>query len=225
MSFADLHAGQPLGLPDPHGHSPVLRAGVPLDEARSAVVLVHGRGGSAEDILGFAGPLTAEGAAFLAPQAAENTWYPERFLAPLAANQPWLSSALTRLGALREEIVAAGVADEAIVWLGFSQGACLASEFVARNPRRYRGLVAAVGGRIGPPGTAFDEGGDFDGMPVYLGCGDPDPHIPWTRVEETAAAFARQNAEVTLRRYSGFPHSVHPEAVSFARRLLAREAG
>jgi predicted esterase len=214
MSLADPHAGQLL-----------LRAGVPLEQAHTAVVLVHGRGGSAEDILGFAGPLAGEGVAFVAPQAADDTWYPQRFLAPLAANEPWLSSALARLGAVRDEIAAAGLADEAIVWLGFSQGACLASEFVARHPRRYRGLVAAVGGRIGPPGTAFDEAGDLGRMSVYLGCGDPDPHIPWNRVEETAAAFARQDAEVTLRRYPGFPHSVHPEAVSFARRLLARDAG
>lgn len=213
-----------MSLPDPHAALPVLRAGAPLADASIAVVLVHGRGGSAEDILGFAGALAREGVAFLAPQAAENTWYPQRFLAPLAANEPWLSSALARLGALHDEIAAAGLADEAIVWLGFSQGACLASEYVARNPRRYRGLVAAVGGRIGPLGTPFEEPGDFARMPVYLGCGDPDPHIPWSRVEESAAAFARQNAEVTLRRYPGFPHSVHPEAVAFARRLLAGDA-
>ena len=114
----------------------------------------------------------------------------------------------------------AGIADQRILWLGFSQGACLASEFVARHPRRWGGLVAAVGGRIGPQGADFDAGGDLARTPVYLGCGDTDPHIPWLRVEESAAAFARQNAEVTLRRYPGFPHSVHPEAVSFARRLL-----
>ena len=211
----------------PHAASPVLEAGAPLAEARVAVVLVHGRGGSADDILGVASPLgsrleaaAADAVAWLAPEAAENTWYPQRFLAPFAANQPWLDSALGKLAALRDRIAAAGIPDERIVWFGFSQGACLASEFVARNPRRWGGLVAAVGGRIGPPGTPFANGGDLAGTPAYLGCGDPDPHIPWSRVEETAAAFTQQGGEVTLRRYPGFPHSIHPEAFSFAARAI-----
>lgn len=209
-----------MSLVDPHAETPVLAAGAPLAAARSAVVLVHGRGASAEDILGFSGPLSRPGVAFLAPQAAEHTWYPQRFLAPLAVNEPWLTSALAKLASLRADLAAAGIPDERIVWLGFSQGACLASEYVARNPRRWGGLVAAVGGRIGPQGMAFDDPGDLARTPVYLGCGDADPHIPWPRVAESAAAFTRQNAEVTLRRYPGFPHSVHPEAVSYARHLL-----
>ena len=209
-----------MTLADPHAESAVLAAGAPLAEAHAAVVLVHGRGASAEDILGFAGPLTRPGVAFLAPQAADNSWYPQRFLAPLAVNEPWLGSALGKLATLRGVIVASGIPDQRIVWLGFSQGACLASEYVARNPRRWGGLVAAVGGRIGPQGSKFEDPGELARTPVYLGCGDPDPHIPWRRVEETADAFTRQNAEVTLRRYAGFPHSVHPEAVSFARHLL-----
>ena len=209
-----------MTLADPHAATPVLVAGAPLAEAHIAVVLVHGRGASAEDILGFSAALARPGVAFLAPQAAEHTWYPQRFLAPLAANEPWLTSALAKLESVRGSIATAGIADQRILWLGFSQGACLASEFVARHPRRWGGLVAAVGGRIGPQGADFDAGGDLARTPVYLGCGDTDPHIPWLRVEESAAAFARQNAEVTLRRYPGFPHSVHPEAVSFARRLL-----
>jgi predicted esterase len=209
---------------DPHAESPVAAAGAPLAGARAAVVLVHGRGASAEDILGFAGPLAHPGVAFLAPQASEHTWYPQRFLSPLAVNEPWLGSALAKLASVRQTIAAAGLPDERIVWLGFSQGACLASEYVARNPRRWGGLVAAVGGRIGPPGMEFADGGDLARTPVYLGCGDDDPHIPWARVAETAAVFVRQNADVTLRRYAGFPHSVHPEAVSFARRLLVELA-
>jgi phospholipase/carboxylesterase len=221
VSFGDPHAASPVDRSDPHAASPVLVAGTDLLEARAAVVLVHGRGASAEDILGFARPLASPGVAFLAPQAADHTWYPERFLAPFAANEPWLSSALARLEAVRARIHEAAIPDERILWFGFSQGACLASEFVARHPRRWAGLVAAVGGRIGPPGTPFDDAGDLARTPVYLGCGDPDPHIPFARVEESAAAFTHQNGDVTLRRYAGFPHSVHPEAVSFARRLLA----
>ncbi len=204
----------PAGL---HAGTPVLAAGAPLPGARVAVVLVHGRVASAEDILGFAAPLAHPGVAFLAPQAADHTWYPQRFLAPLAQNEPWLGSALAKLESLRRQANEAGIPDERVIWLGFSQGACLASEFVARHPRRWGGLVAAVGGRIGPPETSFTDPGDLARTPVYLGCGDPDPHIPWSRVEESAAAFERQNAEVTLRRYPGFPHSVPPEAVRFAR--------
>ena len=209
-----------MSLADPHAATPVLAAGTPPAEAAAAVVLVHGRGASAEDILGFAGLLARPGVAFLAPQAADHTWYPQRFLAPLAVNEPWLSSALGKLATLRDGLAAAGIADDRIVWFGFSQGACLASEFVARHPRRWGGLVAAVGGRIGPQGETFAEPGDLLRTPVYLGCGDRDPHIPWSRVEESARAFERQNAEVTLRRYPGFPHAVPPEAVSFARRRL-----
>jgi len=209
-----------MSLADPHAATTVLAAGAPLPQASAAVVLVHGRGASAEDILGFAGALERPGVAFLAPQAADHTWYPQRFLAPLSANEPWLTSALAKLASLRERLAAAGIADDRILWLGFSQGACLASEFVARNPRRWGGLIAAVGGRIGPQGSEFNDAGDLARTPVYLGCGDPDPHIPWARVEESARAFTRQNAEVTLRRYPGFPHSVHPEAVSIARHLL-----
>ena len=209
-----------MSLVDPHAETPVLAAGAELAAARAAVVLVHGRGASAEDILGFSAPLARPGVAFLAPQAAEHTWYPQRFLAPLAVNEPWLSSALAKLAGLREDLAAAGIPDERIVWLGFSQGACLASEYVARNPRRWGGLVAAVGRRIGPQGTEFDDAGDLARTPIYLGCGDTDPHIPWPRVAERAAAFTRQNADIFLRRYPGFPHSVHPEAVSYARHLL-----
>jgi len=210
-----------MSLADPHRSTRVLAAGAPLTEAHAAVVLVHGRGASAEDILGFAGPLARPGVAFLAPQAADDSWYPQPFLAPLAANEPWLSSALAKLASVRAMIAATGIPDQRLVWLGFSQGACLASEYVARNPLRWGGLVVAVGGRIGPPGTTFDEAGDLARTPVYLGCGDPDPHIPWSRVEESAAAFTRQNAEVTLRSYPGFTHAVHPEAVRFAKRLLS----
>lgn len=209
-----------MSLADPHATTPVLVAGAALEEAHAAVVLVHGRGASADDILGFAGPLARPGVAFLAPEAADHTWYPQRFLAPLSVNEPGLSSALAKLASLRDRLGAAGVPDERIIWLGFSQGACLASEYVARHPRRWGGLVAAVGGRIGPQGEMFADPGDLGRTPAYLGCGDPDPHIPWRRVEESAAAFERQNAEVTLRRYPGYPHSVHPEAVSFARHLL-----
>jgi phospholipase/carboxylesterase len=163
--------------------------------------------------------------ALVAPQARHGTWYPQSFLAPFAANQPGLDAALERVGEVVAEIEAAGIPAERIVLFGFSQGACLASEFAARNPRRYGALVAATGGRIGPPGADFTSAGDLAGTPVHLSAGDPDPHVPWSRVEETAASLRAMGAVVTTLREPGFPHAVHPEAVAFLRGLVADLAG
>ncbi len=211
-----------------HKGEATLVAGAPLTTARVAVVAVHGRGASADDILAFAlhelGRVNTERIAFAAPQAWHSTWYPKSFLAPIAENEPWLSSALARLDGLIDEIERAGVPVSRIVLFGFSQGACLASEFVARNPRRYGALVAATGGRIGPPGTSFDPFGDLAGTSMHLSAGDPDPHVPWSRVEESAACFRAMGAEVTTQREPGFPHAVHPEAIAFARARLAELA-
>jgi len=205
-----------------HESEPALVAGEPLAAARAAVVALHGRGAGARDILGFvAGELDGAGVAFVAPQARHATWYPRSFLAPFAENEPWLGSALARIGELVGEIERAGLPAERIVLFGFSQGACLACEFAARNTRRYGALVAATGGRIGPPGTLFDPRGDLAGTPVHLSAGDPDPHVPWSRVEETAANLRAMSGEVTTQREPGYPHAVHPEAVAFARRILA----
>ncbi len=205
-----------------HQSGRCVEAGAPRGAARAAVVALHGRGATAEGILA---PLVAElgelpEVAFLAPQARHGTWYPQSFLAPLAANEPWLGSALARVGELVEELALDGVPAERVVLFGFSQGACLASEFAAQSARRYGGLVAAVGGRIGPPGTRFAALGDLSGMPAYFGAGDPDPHVPWSRVAESAASFAAMGAEVTVERLPGFPHAVPPNAFDFARRLL-----
>lgn len=204
---------------DPHRESPVLAAGKPLTEARAAMVLLHGRGADARDILGLAGPLHHPGFAYLAPAAAGRAWYPDRFTALRDANEPWLSSALARVAALLDEIATAGVPPEHQMLVGFSQGACLACDFVARHPRRYGALAAFTGGLIGPPGTDFSSPGDLAGTPVYLGSGDPDPHVPWSRVEETAEALRRQGATVTLRRFPGLGHTIHPAAIAAARRL------
>lgn len=186
-------------------------AGAPLAGARAAVVLLHGRGATATGILELAAELAAPGLAFLAPQAARGTWYPLSFLAPLDANQPWLDSALATVGDLVTAIAAAGIPAERLALVGFSQGACLATEFVARHPRRYGALAALVGGRIGPPGTRFEPRGDLAGTPALLAAGDPDPHVPWSRVEESAANLGAMGAAVTLRRRPGFPHAAHPD--------------
>lgn len=214
----------PAGDDGLHRGGRVASAGAPLAAARAAAILLHGRGATATGILELAGELAAPGLAFLAPQAAQGTWYPLSFLAPLEANQPWLDSALATVGDRVAQIEAAGIPVERIALVGFSQGACLASEYVARRPRRYGALAAFVGGRIGPPGTRFASAGDLAGTPALFAAGDPDPHVPWARVEESAANLEAMGAQVTRSRRPGFPHSIHPADLAVARALLARLA-
>ncbi len=208
----------------PHQGQPVRSAGTPLAEARALVLLVHGRGATAESILALADELGGDGVAYLAPQAAGFTWYPQSFLAPIEHNQPGLSSGLAALGAVLEEGERAGIPSQRQVLLGFSQGACLTTEFAARKPRRYGGIVAFTGGLVGPPQTPRDYPGSFDGTPVFLGSSDPDPHVPWARVEETARVMERMGAEVTLRRYPGMGHTINFEEMEAARSLIAAAA-
>ena len=203
-----------------HQTQPVRRAGRPPGTAQAAVILLHGRGADAADILGLATELAHPDVAYLAPEAANHTWYPYSFLAPLEHNEPWLSSGLQRVEEVVQRLAAEGVAAERVMLLGFSQGACLALEAVARRPRRFGAVVGLTGGLIGPPGTPRPTTGDLAGTPVYLGAGDPDPHVPWTRVEETAEVLRRLGAEVTVERFPGFPHAIHPRQLAAARRLL-----
>jgi phospholipase/carboxylesterase len=205
---------------DRHRDQRVLHFGVPLDQAAGAVILLHGRGGSAEDILSLAGEIYHPQLAYLAPQAAGHSWYPNSFLAPIAQNEPWLTSALAKVGATVQLAEDAGVATGRIVIGGFSQGACLSTEFVARHPARYAGLIAFTGGLIGPPDADLLHSGNLQGMPAFLGSGDPDPHVPWSRVEQSAKILQGMNASVTLRRYRGRPHTISPEELDFARRLI-----
>jgi predicted esterase len=209
----------------PHQGRPVQAAGRPLAEAEAAMILVHGRGGSPEDMLGLAAELRRPELAYLAPQAAGHTWYPTSFLAPLEQNEPGLSSGLQLLGELLAHLEHVGIPAERTVLLGFSQGACLSLEFAARNARRYAGVVALSGGLIGPPGTPRDDAGSFEGTPVFLGCSDRDPHIPKTRVDESAHVFERMGAAVTERIYPGLGHTVNEDELDFVRGLLAPLAG
>jgi predicted esterase len=211
--------GEPAAA-GPHQGGPVATAGRPPEEAAGAVVLVHGRGSTAASILGLARELGRPDLAWLAPQAAGRTWYPHTFLAPLADNEPGLSSGLAVLAGLVDDLAAAGIPAERVVVAGFSQGACLAVEFAARHPRRYGGVAGLTGGLIGPPGTPRDDPGSLAGTPVFLGAGDPDPHVPWARVEETAAVLARMGARVTLRRYPGLGHAIHREELDAVGALL-----
>jgi len=207
---------------DPHAGQPVRTAGPSLTVAHAALVLVHGRGASAESILSLYQELGAPPMAAFAPQAAGHTWYPHSFLAPISANQPWLDSALARLEGLVSGILAEGVASHHIALLGFSQGACLTVEFAARRPRRYGALIGLTGGLIGPPGTPRNYPGTLAGTPVFLGSGDPDPHVPFERVQETQRVLEQMGAAVELRRYPGMPHGINQEEVDAARVLLER---
>jgi phospholipase/carboxylesterase len=205
---------------DPHSNQPVLTAGAPLDKASAVVILLHGRGASAEDILGLAGEMYDERIAYLAPQAAEHRWYPYSFLAPIADNEPALSSALKKVGSLVTSAEKAGVSLDRIFFCGFSQGACLSSEFVARNPARYGGLIALTGGLIGPPEADLHHPGNLGGMPALLSSGDPDPHVPWSRVEATAEQLTAMGATVKLQRFPGRPHTVLPQEIKAAREMI-----
>ncbi len=209
---------------DPHGGQPVLLEGASLDGASRAIVLLHGRGASAEDILSLGRDLGAGSSdiALLAPQAAGHTWYPESFMAPARRNEPWLTSALGFLGRTLDQAGNAGIPRERTIVAGFSQGACLASEYVARHPTRYGALLAFTGGLIGPPLTDFPHEGDLEETPVYLSAGDTDPHIPWRRVEATRAVLERMRGRVTMRRWPGRPHTILPEEIEEARAILDR---
>ena len=195
-----------------HGDQPLLREGTELSAADAAVVLLHGRGASARSILGLTEEFDAEGVAYLAPQAAQRTWYPQSFLEPIERNEPWLTAALDRVGDVVAE-AADEVSTERVALIGFSQGACLASEWTARNARRYGGLAALSGGLVGPDGTPRDYGGTLDGTPVFLGCSDVDPHIPVERVHETRDVFERLGGDVTESIYEGMGHGINADEI------------
>ena len=209
---------------DPHAGARVLRAGAPIAEARIAAVLVHGRGASAEDILGLARELTPADVAYLAPQAAGGTWYPYSFLAPTEHNEPSLSSALRLIARLLDGLREQGLDSERVALMGFSQGACLSLEFAARHARRYAAVAALSGGLIGPPGTPREYGGAFADTPFFLGCSDVDPHIPLERVRESSAVLARMGAKVDERIYRGMGHTVNRDELEAVDALLAAKA-
>ena len=206
----------------PHQGTPLATAGRLVDRASAAVVMVHGRGATAESILELRHELDRPDLAYVAPQAAGYSWYPYSFMAPMEKNEPGLSSGLARIGEVVRDLEAQGIPAERIVLLGFSQGSCLSLELAARNPRRYGGIVGLSGGLIGPPGTPRDYPGSFEGTPVFLGCSDRDPHIPRERVDESAQVLRRMGAEVTERIYPNMGHTVNQDELDFVRSLLAQ---
>lgn len=205
----------------PHQGQQRLTAGTPLPEASAAAVLVHGRGATARSIVQMASEFQRDGLSLLAPQAARNTWYPNSFLAPVEQNEPGRTSGLQAVDDAVTEATQAGIPTDRVLILGFSQGACLASEFVARNTRRYGGLVAFSGGLIGETIDEDDYGGDLEGTPVFLGCSDVDPHIPIERVHETSRVFERLNGDVEERIYEGMGHGVNQDEIEYVSSLVA----
>ena len=209
-----------MSASDPHANQPVLSAGPSPEQAGCTLVMLHGRGAAAQDMLALHGALGLLNVAAIAPQAAGYTWYPHSFLAPIDANQPYLDSALKRVESIVRDLMSRGVATDHIALLGFSQGACLTCEFAARHPRRYGAVIGFTGGLIGPPGTVRDYPGSLEQTPVFLGTSDPDPHVPFQRVRETEEVFTRMGAIVELRRYPGMPHTINPEELDRAREMI-----
>jgi predicted esterase len=209
---------------DPHGDQPVLRHGPSARDARLALILVHGRGGSAEDLLALASAFAYDDILYVAPQAAGHTWYPYSFLTPMDRNEPGLSSALNRISSLIDTLRHEGLPPDRVGLLGFSQGACLALEYAARHARRYAAVVGLSGGLIGPPDTSRDYPGSLDGTPVFLGCSDVDSHIPMERVHESADVFRRLQGRVDARIYPGMGHLVNEDEIAAVRTILAPTA-
>jgi phospholipase/carboxylesterase len=205
---------------NPHATGEIVTEGARLADAAGAIILLHGRGAAAEDILGLGRAITPSGWALLAPEAAGNTWYPYSFLEPRERNEPFLTTALERVQTAMDTALNGGIPVEKIVIAGFSQGACLSTEFVGRNPRRYGALLVFTGGLIGPPGASLRRSGDLAGTPALLSSGDPDPHVPWGRVAQSAEELIKIGGRVSLRRFPGRPHTILDEEMNLARELL-----
>jgi len=206
----------------PHLTQPVHSTGVNLDDATAALILLHGRGATAEDILSLSTHLHFPRLAYLAPQAEGYTWYPNRFILPIEQNEPYLSAALSKIDTIVKEAEAHTIPVEKIFIAGFSQGACLASEYVIRNPRRYGGLLVFSGGYIGPLNMERHPSGDLNGMPAFLGCSDPDPHIPLQRVKQTFALLESMGAEVMEKIYPNMGHTIIDDEIKIARSVISK---
>lgn len=209
-----------LRIDGPHDHARLHVAGELLSTAKAAMLMIHGRGATAVDILSLASELDVDGFSYVAPQAVGNTWYPYPFMTPMHQNEPWLTSALAVVGASIEWIEQQGIKADKLILLGFSQGACLTTEYCARNARRYGGIIGLSGGLIGPDGTPREYSGSLDETPVFLGCSDVDFHIPKERVIETEAVLRRMGGQVTARLYAGMGHTVNEDELAFVREVM-----
>lgn len=207
-----------------HETQPVAYAGTKLIDATAALVMIHGRGGDASGILPLANHFEADGFALVAPSARDHTWYPNRFIAPRKSNQPHLASALNTVAQVVDIVKEAGIPAEKIVLLGFSQGACLALEYAARNPERYGGVVGLSGGLIGAEGELTGYDGSLDATPVFLGCSDVDFHIPVERVHESEEIMTKLGATVDKRIYASMGHTINEDEIAAVRDMLAKVA-
>ncbi len=205
---------------DVHGMTPVQQRGELLETAKAAMVMIHGRGATAESILSLVNEIAVPGFAYLAPQAAGQTWYPYPFLSPLEANEPALTSALKKIGRVVKQVEAAGIQSQNIMLLGFSQGACLMLEYAARNAQRYGGVAGLSGGLIGADGTSRDYLGSLDHTPVFVGCSDIDSHIPLARVNEAADVLGRLGGDITKRIYPRMGHTINQDEIDFVRGMM-----
>ena len=201
----------------------IIIAGTPLAEAKKALILLHGRGGSAEDILSVTEYLNVKEYALLAPQARDNSWYPYSFIAPISQNEPWLSSALDLVKETLDEITTKGISIENVCLLGFSQGACLTLEFAARNAQKYGGIVAFTGGLVGDKIHTENYKGNFEGTPVFIGSSNPDPHVPVQRVRETTGILRSMDADVTEKIYNGMGHTISEDEIKMANELVFKK--
>jgi len=198
----------------------IVAAGKKLTEAEKVLIMIHGRGGSAEDILSLAGHLQVNDFALLAPQAAGNSWYPYSFMAPVSQNEPWLTSALSLLKEIVNDMIVQGIAEDNIYFTGFSQGACLTLEFVARNATKFGGVVAFTGGLIGDRIYHENYKGDFKNTPIFIGSSNPDPHVPVERVYATINILKSMNAFVTGKIYENIGHTIIPDEIDLANQLV-----
>jgi len=197
-----------------------ITAGKKLEDAKKVMIMLHGRGASAEDILSLAGHFQVRDFALIAPQATNHTWYPYSFLAPPSENEPWLSSALSLVKEIVDEVKAKGIKSENIYFAGFSQGACLTLEFVTRNATKYGGVIAFTGGLIGDKIYTGNYSGDFSGTNIFIGTSDPDPHVPLTRVNDSTTVLEKMNANVTTKIYPNMGHTINQDEINIVNKLF-----
>ncbi|WP_118195078.1 alpha/beta hydrolase [Albibacterium indicum] len=201
-------------------HLNIGTAGVELNKAQKTLIMIHGRGGSAEDILSLSQHLNVEDYTLLAPQATNHTWYPHSFIAPAEQNEPWLSSAIETIDLTVDTAIRAGIEAKNIFFFGFSQGACLTLEYMARNAQQYGGAVAIIGGVIGEEINRKNYRGDFQQTPIFIGTSHPDFHVPVERVYETEDILKEMNAEVSLKVYENFGHSINEDEINLANNII-----
>ena len=204
-----------------HEDQPLLQEGPELRDATGLLILLHGRGSTARDIMTLSHQFRHEGLAFAAPQADGKSWFPYSFLVSVKQNEPGIPSAMRVIRSLVTEADLLGVPRDKVMVLGFSQGACLALEFAARNPAPYGGIFALSGGLIGPPGTTWESERSLEDTPVFIGCSDVDPHIPRSRIEESGEALSLLGARVTLKLYPGMGHTISGAEIEQVNKLIS----